>query len=204
MMPAVDRRVWTYADLAVAFRFAHDLFKQPTAEQYAWLRSDECDRMWRALAEACGNLPLRLPLPENLATLESQYIATYDVGEPTPLVPLLESHYNHRDPVPRILHENILFYRRFGLELRSSANETADHLRHQLEFVAYVCELATLSNDRAAPDVQSQIELALGDYVSRHLLSWLPQAYNAAAHAPLAMAGPCLQLSRELCVTFTQ
>ena len=192
---------WDTVELATAFSFAHDLFLPPDPEQHSRLIGESCAASWRYLAEVFPNLGDHLVLPPDFSDFESRYIATFDVGVPTPQVPLLESHYNKRDPLPRILHENILFYQQFGLRLSSASNESADHLRHQLEFVSYLLSLlarAEASDNVGGRDQIVQIRRALSDYLSRHLLSWLPQALAAADNAPLAAAGQALGLTLVL------
>lgn len=189
---------WHTADLAVAFSFAHDLFLPPDPDQYARLVGESCAASWGYLAAALPNLDDHLDLPSEYPDFESRYIATFDVGVPTPQVPLLESHYNKREPLPRILHENILFYQQFGLRLSPESNESADHLRHQLEFVSYLFTLllrAEESGDVGGGEQVSQIRRALHDYLSRHLLTWLPEAVRSAEGAPLAAAKQALQLA---------
>lgn len=203
MIPKGEHQ-WAPVELATAFSFAHDLLLPPDPEQHARLVGESCAASWRYLAGLIPHLDDHLDLPSQYPDFESRYIATFDVGIPTPQVPLLESHYNKRDPLPRILHENILFYQQFGLRLSSKSNESSDHLRHQLEFVSYLFSLLArieASDDAASRDQIVQIRQALGDYLSRHLLSWLPQAVTAAGDAPLGAAGQVLELTLALSQT---
>jgi TorA maturation chaperone TorD len=189
---------WTSRDMAAAFAFAHSLFRKPTPGQHAWLLSSECGHIWDEIAGSIEGPPLLLDVPAGYDDFSERYIATFDVGTPAPPVPLIESHYNKREPIPRILHENILFYRQFGLQLRDTSLESADHLRHQLEFVQhllmYHSQLAT-SGQIAASEQATQ---ALADYVKRHLLSWLPEAIICAEEAPLQFAKSALVLAKSL------
>ena len=74
----------------------------------------------------------------------------------------------------------MLFYRRFGLELRSSAKETADHLRHQLEFLHYLCRLEADAVARESDDeLAAQIATARTEYSGRHLQTWVSKAASA-------------------------
>ena len=192
---------WSTVELATAFSFAHDLFLPPDPGQHSRLVGESCAASWRYLADVFPQLGDHLDMPSEFSDFESRYIATFDVGVPTPQVPLLESHYNKRDPLPRILHENILFYQQFGLRLSSTSNESADHLRHQLEFVSYLLTLlarAESHQDSVNRDQAGQIRRAINDYTSRHLLTWLPQAVAAGNDAPLAAAGQALELALEL------
>ena len=167
----------TSKEEALRWVFFHDLFRDPTPEQWEWLRSEAVQQAWAVLVdEYCGDIPKKMPLPDSQEQFHEEFIAAFEVGAPAPPCPLIESHWNKRDSTPRILHENMLFYRRFGLELRSSANETADHLRHQLEFVHHLYVLA----DRYDEDSQtSQIGMAKHDFIERHLSSWIPSAAAA-------------------------
>lgn len=172
--------------LAAAFRFAHDLFRAPGAAQWAWLNSTETRADWArwtaAVELAAGTAP---DLPDDPAAYETEFIAAFEAGVPNAPVPLIESHYNRRDPVPRLLHENILFYRAFGLQLKDSSAETSDHLRHQLEFVAWLLELeADRADDAEAGERRDQLRRGRAEYAARHLLSWLPRAVEKAEGAP--------------------
>lgn len=189
---------WTSRDLAAAFAYVHSLLRKPTPSQYAWLVSAECQELWRELCSGFDGLPGQLDASAEYNDYAERYIATFDVGTPTPPVPLIESHYNKREPIPRILHENILFYRQFGLQLRDSALESADHLQHQLEFVRHLLEYRSqLETDKQMAEA-GQITQALVDYSRRHLLSWLPGAITCADEAPLGFAKAALTLAHAL------
>ena len=163
---------------ALRWAFFHDLFRPPTLGQWEWLRSEAVQQAWAVLSNECTtDVPNQIPLPDTFEKFQEEYIAAFEVGAPSPPCPLIESHWNKRDSTPRILHENMLFYRRFGLELRSSANETADHLRHQLEFIHYLHDLAERYGDDPENETQaSQISRAKHDFIERHVLSWIPRA----------------------------
>ena len=189
---------WTPRHMAAAFAFVHALFRKPSPDQHAWLLSSECREMWNEFVSSIEGPLLLLDVPTDYDDYSERFIATFDVGTPTPPVPLIESHYNKREPIPRILHENILFYRQFGLQLRDTSLESADHLRHQLEFVQHLLEYhARLTETSKLTDVQ-QVARALADYASRHLQSWLPEAVSCAVDAPLQFAQPALTLTNLL------
>lgn len=189
---------WTSRDMAAAFAFAHALFRKPSPDQHAWLLSPECQEMWNEIAGCTEGALSRLEVPEGYDDYCERFIATFDVGTPAPPVPLIESHYNKREPIPKILHENILFYRQFGLQLRDSSLESADHLRHQLEFVQHLLEYhARLTETGAFADAK-QVARALCDYANRHLRSWLPEAVGCAVDAPLQFAHQALALTQLL------
>jgi TorA maturation chaperone TorD len=189
---------WTSRDMAGAFAFAHSLFRKPTPGQHVWLLSLECRNLWGELAARVDGLPMPLDVPADCNDYAERYIATFDVGTPAPPVPLIESHYNKREPIPRILHENILFYRQFGLQLRDSSLESADHLRHQLEFVQHLLEFQSQLAMSGQTAESAQVIQALADYVRRHLLSWLPEAIICAEEAPLQFAKSALVLAKSL------
>lgn len=197
-MTIQNAAAWTSRDMAAAVAFVHSLIRKPAADQHAWLLSSECQELWRELCSDFDGLPGQLEVSVEYNDYAERYIATFDVGTPAPPVPLIESHYNKRDPIPRILHENILFYRQFGLQLRDSALESADHLRHQLEFVRHLLEYrAQLETDKQVAEA-GQVTQALQDYASRHLISWLPEAISCAEEAPLAFAKSTLTLANVL------
>jgi TorA maturation chaperone TorD len=142
--------------------------------------------------------PGELGIPSRYGEYESRYIATFDVGQPHPPVPLIESHYNKREPVPRILHENMMFYQRFGLRLSPNFAETSDHLLCQLSFAV---QLLAMIRDRLHADNHAeatQITQALKDYTRRHLKSWIPLARGVAEGAPLATAASILSIVDRL------
>jgi TorA maturation chaperone TorD len=70
----------------------------------------------------------------------------------------------------------MLFYKQFGLELRSSSNETADHLRHQLEFMHHLCLMEAEAIRTNRTDYIHQCAKARDDYQRRHLALWIPLA----------------------------
>jgi TorA maturation chaperone TorD len=198
--------------MAASFHYLHGLFRAPGTEQWAWLNSAECGAFWRALGEHLdiADASEDPGLPADSGEYESQYIAAFEAGTPHAPLPLIESHHNRRDPVPRVLHENVLFYQAFGLRLRSSANETADHLRHQLEFVAHLfgleAEAEAARGDAGAPvcpgtlspenQNRDQIRRARREYLERHLSIWVPQAARIAADAPYPWVRRYLEMTR--------
>lgn len=184
MTDLAHREVETTPDMllecATAWRYLHDLFHGPGPEQWRWLQSESAQAAWRLLAQWTGlENCATLPLANSYESYAGEYVAAFEVGLPEPPCPLIESHWNKRDPVPKVLHENMLFYKQFGLELRSSSNETADHLRHQLEFVHHLYRMereAVIGNRLEHAD---QCARARIDYLNRHLGFWVPRAYLA-------------------------
>jgi len=182
------------ADFAAAFQYCHDLLRKPSRQQHAWLKSPRCRKLWDVIADSVGCTSPPPALPDDPQEYESRYIATFDAGMPHPPVPLIESHYNRTEPAPRLLHENMLFFQRFGLRLRSDFTETPDHLLCQLSFVIHL--LALLQNRGHANQAEEggQIIHAIGDYTDRHLRSWLPAAVAAAEDVPFQTAQSILVL----------
>jgi len=185
-------------DLAAAIRYSHDLLRKPTSDQHVWLLSEACSDLWRLVSSGLGCESQFPEIPSDYQAFESQYIATFDVGQPQPPVPLIESHYNKTEPVTRVLHENVLFYKRFGLRLRPDFAETSDHLLCQLSFAVHLLGLLRQREEADEVEEGAQIVQALGDYSDRHLRSWVPKAIAASEDAPLRAARPILSLISEL------
>jgi TorA maturation chaperone TorD len=185
--------------LSALFGYAHSLFRNPSTKQHEWLLSSECQCGWRELSGIFELGVSHLAVPRDYGEYAEQFIATFDVGTPNPPVPLIESHYNKRDPIPRILHENILFYRQFGLQLRDSAMENADHLRHQLECAQHLLQYRARLETSGPTSEAAQATHALRDFVTRHLSSWVGEAARCARDAPLEIAEPALRLVESLC-----
>jgi len=166
----------TAREEAALWGFLHDLFRPPSTEQWNWLREEPARSAWAVLAGnlKCDVVPA-LPVPETQAVFEQDYLAAFDVGLPHPPCPLIESHWNHSESVPKVLHENTLFYHHFGLKMSASTFETADHLRFQLDFLRYLALLFAEALEKDQPDEAAQIEQARADYLERHL-GWIPEA----------------------------
>ena len=87
------------------------------------MQEERSRRAWAILNRDLDADPaLEMPVPAYLQTYEDLYLSTFEVGVPHPVCPLIESHWNKRHPVPKILHENILFYKQFVLELRPAVH----------------------------------------------------------------------------------
>ncbi len=199
MTPVVqdeNMRLDSLQEEAALWRFLHDLFRSPSPKQWNWLHDRRTQEAWMLLGREMGvTVPEPLPFPSSLLEYEQEYIAFFEVGIPEPPCPLLESHWNKRDPLTKILHENMLFYKQFGLQLRSSAYETADHLRHQLEFMRYLCVMEI----KHVP-LAEQIALAREEYRIRHLLSWIPRAaFHLESVAPDSWAAHWMSLLSACC-----
>jgi DMSO reductase family type II enzyme chaperone len=154
------------------YRFLSAALSRPTPEQHAWLRGPQFRRALDVAAERFG-LPRAAGeiAPDGYADYESRYIACFEVGLPAPPVPLLASNYNRREPVPAIIHEHVLVYKRFGLSLPEGDTEPADHLLHELAFLIRLDELLTAGRRDA-----DSLLLARRDFLQRHAARWVPRA----------------------------
>ena len=124
--------------------------------------------------------------PATLDELRSTYISLFEAGMPRPACPLLESAYVLTRPPGEIVLENKLFYKHFGLEIRSDA--APDHLLTQLEFLSWL-------EYRKARCTDAAIDLAREDFLSRRLRPWIGKA---AALADRAEGACYAQTLREL------
>jgi TorA maturation chaperone TorD len=94
-----------------------------------------------------------------------EYTSLFDLGNPEPPAPLMESQYQ-QDRQAR-LRQVVTFYRTYGV-----INETEfapDHLCVELSFLSF---LASLANDY--PD-RADLKRAYGFFAKVHLSSWLGQ-----------------------------
>lgn len=121
---------------------------------------------------------LRRRLPDDDAGWESFVLSTFDVGFPAPPVPLFETHYLKEGSVSGALHENILYYRKFGCELVKGDADGPDHLRRQLGFLLFLFWLE--ENPDAPPETVEGARFARTEFIRRHLLNWVPKAAKAA------------------------
>jgi TorA maturation chaperone TorD len=184
------------------YRFLRLALASPTPEQHAWLTGPD---FAPALETLCAAFDLGCPegplVPEALADHESRYLACFEVGLPGPPVPLVASHYNQREPAPRILYEHVLFYRRFGVALPAACLEPADHLMHELAFLIHLDE-RLLEGTLAGASVLR----ARHDFLSRHLVRWAGPAARSAEEkrlpplyrALLAVLAAAVEQDREL------
>jgi TorA maturation chaperone TorD len=151
------------------YRFLLAALDAPTPEQHAWMCGENFAEALQALCESfLVDCPARPHTPEEFADHESRYLACFEVGLPAPPVALLASHYNRREPAPRIIHEHILLYRHFGVEVRPGSLDPADHVVNQLAFLIRLDELTG--------NVEAESLLrARHDLLTRHL-RWVPRA----------------------------
>ncbi len=162
---------------SAATLFLANLFRPPCLRQWEWLHEAAPQRAWQILAERSSEeICPDLPLPKSADAYEQEFLATFEVGLPQPLCPLNESHWNQSQPVPKVLHENLLFYRTFGLRLRKDCIETPDHLRHQTEFLAHLYRSEALALETGDAERAGQFAQGGRDFLSRHLGRWIPLA----------------------------
>ena len=145
-----------------------------TEEAYARI-IDDPQQFRRALEDVCDRFGLPCPdddaVPEEPADYESQYIACFEVGLPAAPVPLQASHYNRREPVPAVIHEHILFYRRFGMRQAADNAEPADHVLNEVAFLIHLDELLLAGNT----EVESLL-FGRRDFLGRQITPWLSRA----------------------------
>ncbi len=124
--------------------------------------------------------------------LESDYIATFEVGVPEPPAPLYESAYEAEDKASRrvLLEDLVRFYEFFDLDLGEAPTEAPDHLTVELEFMAALAQLEALA--AAAGADLGPFRRAQRDFFDRHLLGFVEQIcrrtlpegfYRGAFHA---------------------
>lgn len=103
------------------------------------------------------------------AALAAQYASLFEVGQPGPPVAIRESLV--RDDARRALEEIVRYYDFFGYRLNADEQWCPDHLSVELEFLHL---LAARHEAGRRDDLQHL--LASRDFLSRHLLAWLPAA----------------------------
>jgi DMSO reductase family type II enzyme chaperone len=149
---------------------------RPTADQHAWMRGAEFRGLVEGLCETFGVAwPAGDWVPEDLTDQESRYLACFEVGLPEPPVVLLASRHNHREPAPRIIHEHILIYRCFGVQVPADSLEPADHLLNQLGFLLWLDELLLAGTLDPVCVLRAR-----RDFLKRHVVGWVPRAAEAA------------------------
>lgn len=158
------------------YRFLRASLGPPYPQQHDWMRSAEFAQSLETLAEAFSVVgPVGELVPEAWADHESRYLACFEIGMTSAPVPLLASHYQKREPIPRVLHEHVLFYRGFGMSGPDQRRAPADHLVYQLDFLIHLDEL--LLKDR----VEAESALwARQDFLSRHVSRWSAEASRLA------------------------
>jgi DMSO reductase family type II enzyme chaperone len=186
MIAATASSVRRCTDIARArlhvYRFLLSALDQPTREQHQWLASPAFDRALSTLCEQFGvPYPQGERVPADLADHESRYLASFEVGMPTAQVPLLASHYQRNEPVPRILHEHLLFYRRFGARLARWNREPADHVSNELAFLIHLDDLVQEGKYPVIPILRAR-----RDFLTRHAQAWPARAARLAQQQDLS------------------
>jgi TorA maturation chaperone TorD len=154
---------------------------KPRPPQHAWFAGPEFRRNLDNLCDQFGVPPAMGELAAaDPAGHEARYIACFEVGMPEPPVPLLASHYNRREPVSQVIHEHLLFYRRFGARPAAGNIEPADHLLTELAFLVRLDELL-----RAGTLEAESVLRARHDFLSRQAAPWPAKAVAAAVDKDL-------------------
>ena len=159
-------RAAVYRTLALAFTF-------PEPGVSARFR----DGSWQQeLLQAARGLGVTAPgaltlLQLDDETLETEFIALFEVGLGGAPCPLHSGHYGKERMIT--LEEVVRFYRFFEYAPARSGDFLPDHLATELVFVAH---LAACQHEALAQggDVLSPLR-AQRDFVARHLASWLPE-----------------------------
>lgn len=158
------------------YQFALKSLDKPSPEQHAWMTEPGYAETLCGLCEQFGAAsPPSTGIDDVLADHEANYIAWFEVGMPTPRVVLQASHYNRREPSPRILHEHVLFYRMFDANVGRDNLDQPDHLLNQLAFLVHLDDLAS----RAPTDARA-IAAARRDFLRRHVIALVVHASEAA------------------------
>jgi DMSO reductase family type II enzyme chaperone len=163
------------------YRFLLAALDKPTPVQHAWFAGADFRRVLELLCEQFDFvLPYGRLAATDAAEHEARYISCFEVGLPEPAVPLLASHYNQREPMPQIIHEHILFYKRFGTRPAAGNIEPADHLLTELAFLVHLDEL--LEEGKLE---RESIYRARLDFLNRQPAQWVAQAASAAQEKKL-------------------
>ena len=194
MTVASERRApvkldWEGLDL---YRFFAFVFSQASPERFDAIAQpalkDALAGLWQQL-RCAGDFP-DFAWFKSYQEYEATYIALFDVGIPEPPVPLFESAHDKTRPPQEIALENTWFYDALGLKWDSS-RAVPDYLITQLEFLAAVHYTFENAQDSAARCSLAKLET---DFLSRHMLNWVPTAAaKLNSNSPLAF-GPLMIL----------
>jgi DMSO reductase family type II enzyme chaperone len=172
---------WAGLDL---YRFFALVFSQPSPERFDTLAQpalkDGLAGLWQQL-NCAGDFP-DFAWFKSYEEYEATYIALFDVGIPEPPLPLFESAHDKTRPPQEIALENTMFYDALGLKWDSRC-AVPDYLITQLEFLAAVHYTLENAQDSATHGSLAKLET---DFLSRHLLNWVPAAAAKLSKSPSA------------------
>ena len=177
------------------YRLFAACFGQPSPERFAWLAGKEFRTLLRQLADEFGSgaRAARLSRFSSYEAYEAAYLALFEIGVPSPPVPLLESVYTQRAVPQEIVLECVNFYELLGLRPSGSVFP-ADHLVTQLEFLAAAQYVRESKSDAEEVATLARLE---ADFLERHLLNWLPAARKKLATLDPPLFSPLLRLLCE-------
>ena len=121
---------------------------------------------------------------ENLAVEYADIYLTYTYRiSPTSSVWLTEDHLDRQGPMFSVRQ----YYKRYGIEVPDWSVRPDDHIVHELQFVAHLCEMGTGAAVRDAVR-----------FLDKHVFTWLPsftRLVSERAKAPLYIAVAQLTLA---------
>jgi DMSO reductase family type II enzyme chaperone len=168
------------------------VFAQPSPERFDTLAQpalkDALAGLWQQL-RCVGDFP-DFAWFKRYEEYEATYIALFDVGIPEPPLSLFESAHDKTRPPQEIALENTMFYDTLGLGWDSRC-AVPDYLVTQLEFLAAVHYTFENSPDSATRRSLERLET---DFLSRHLLNWVPAAAAKLKSGPNSAFAPLMIL----------
>jgi len=187
--PASARLDWEGIDL---YRFFAFVFSPPSPERFDTLAQpalkDSLAGLWQQL-RCAGDFP-DFAWFNSYEEYEATYIALFDVGIPEPPVSLFESAHDKTKPAQEIALENTWFYDALGLKWDSRC-AVPDYLITQLEFLAAVRYTFENAQDSATRRNLRKLE---ADFLSRHVLNWIPTAAAKLNGVSPSAFGPFMSL----------
>lgn len=133
-------------------------------------------------------------LPESPAALQTCYWSLFQTASPAGAVISLNEKDYVRTDRNQIWEDILRFYDHFGIEYSTDrVEEFPDHLVTQLEFLHYLTFLEAGTAGDTGPYIRAR-----GDFVERHLTSWLPafadKLAQKAGDTPYASFGQLLRV----------
>lgn len=156
------------------FRFFAYVFSPPHRDRFQAIGNPETQelmRHWWQTTGRSGEFP-GVTWYSTYEEYESDYIGLFDVGMPEPPVALFESAHYKKIPAQETVLENALFYELLGLKSDPKAG-VPDYLVAQLEFLSAV---QYAREHAATEDAAGDLIRMERDFISRHLLNWVPLA----------------------------